>query len=157
MTAPGARVERAAVRLAYHEAGHAVAAALHSYESDITCISVSDRHGGYFAWHGEQYHKAFYHFAGPWCEARLEWSAGPSKRTSPNYHHTLALKREPEDRAACLDALGRGLLPAILTGAEETWAVELEEQWGLVDKVAGWLLCGETVLVAAVTAELPRI
>jgi hypothetical protein len=59
---------------AHHEAGHAVAALLRGAELTSITIDPTPERAGYTGFRGKRWDSQFFTYAGPWAEARSQWT-----------------------------------------------------------------------------------
>jgi hypothetical protein len=138
-------------RVAYHEAGHAVATVLRdgSFERQFTITSADDyrestcslslgRDPGFVAW------------AGLWAQARAEWCVRP--RDEGGHEFVLAdypLTSHPSgsgtDRLIVEQHFASLPWSSMRAGTERVWGMELTRMWPAIQQVAEWLLVGEAV------------
>lgn len=161
----------ALVQRAYHEAGHAVAAAMRGFgHFDEAVLSVRANAGSGIDW-GAAPGPAlpFVAYAGPWAQARARWAelgcAGEDEGGRRFEEHVAdEVLRCPRDAMAV--ALAEYDIATLLRdgGADENecwrwvrgvlfaWRGDLEDMWPVVDAVARDLLGGAAVPIAAVRA-----
>lgn len=138
-------------RIAYHEAGHAVAAVLRDGSSlrplsitsaddypDSTCRLTTGRDPGFVAW------------AGPWSEAYAEWCERPRERGDDefvfaDYHLTVYLSGSHTDWEIVEHNFASLPWASLRAGTERVWGMELTHMWPAIQQVARWLLVGEPV------------
>jgi len=138
-------------RIAYHEAGHAVATVLRdgSYVRPFTITSADDypdrtchlspgRDPGFVAW------------AGPWAQARAEWCERPLESSGDEFvfaDHLLTAYLSGGHTDWLIVEQHFASLPwsSMRAGTERVWGMELTRMWPAIQQVAEWLLVGEPV------------
>jgi len=138
-------------RTAFHQAGHAIATALRDRSSlrpltitatddlrDSTCHRSPGRDPGFVAW------------AGPWAQARAEWSEGPLDKVGDEFvfaDHLLTAYLGGGHPDWVIVEQHFASLPwaSMRAGTERVWGMELSRMWPAIQQVAEWLLVGEPV------------
>ena len=138
-------------RIAYHEAGHAVAAVLRDGSAvrpfsitsaddypDSTCHLSPGRDPGFVAW------------AGPWAQAYAEWcerrlERGGDEFVFADYLLTVYLNGSHTDWVIVEQHFASLPWASMRAGTERVWGTELARMWPAIQQVAEWLLVGEPV------------
>lgn len=144
---------------AYHEAGHAVAAVMRGGRViSISIEPVPGCHDGETWTTQQQWDNSFVYFAGPWAEARRLWPAGTLNNLDEdgltfNTYILGRFLRNPDDTQnyAHWCELDRLMLPVQardyynVSSRENTYGIELEEEWPAISEVARLRLAGVEV------------
>ncbi|MEY8015270.1 hypothetical protein [Mycobacterium servetii] len=158
---------------AYHEAGHAVAAAMRGGgELRSITIEPSAAYLGHTGFRCKPCDTAFVTYAGPWAEARVQWplpSLDGEDEDGASFEDYVAAAflrnagGDGEDYRHACEAdqalLGERFAELVAT-REQFWGFrELDEHWPAVQAVAQLLIAGAAPTDAAVRAlvDRPRI
>jgi hypothetical protein len=138
-------------RIAYHEAGHAVAAVLRDGSSvrPFSITSADDYPGSTcHLWPGRD--PGFVAWAGPWAQARAEWcerslDGGGDGVVFADYLLTVHLSGSRTDWLIVEQHFASLPWASMRAGTERVWGTELTRMWPAIQQVAEWLLVGEPV------------
>lgn len=150
--------------VAFHEAGHAVAAVMRG-GSSLTSVSLDEhRQGeGMTSFRASVFDQPFVVWAGPWAEARQAWGDRPLDGEDEDgcilgdYVGGVFLSQpgDAEQYRLALRALFDLGVPDDLTATTEgIWAREMEDAWSVVEAVAATLLRGEAIDDAEVRSAM---
>lgn len=140
---------------AFHEAGHAVAVILRS--GTIIAIAIrpdgGETHHGATDHYGADWANPFIAYAGPWAEARVQWSRGDIGATTSDgrtFKDFVRLAFEGSADAATYAAYlpheeAWSQDPPTFEAKTARWDEELEDHWSVIRAVAAELLSGGTV------------
>ncbi len=141
--------------VAFHEAGHAVAAVMRG-GSSLTSVSLNEhRHGaGITRFRALVFDQPFVVWAGPWAEARHAWGDRPFDSEDEDgcilddyvAGVFLAQPGDAEGYRLALRALSDlGVPDDAIATTEGIWAREMEGVWPVIEAVAAALLRGEVI------------
>ncbi len=150
---------------AHHESGHAVAAVMRGGTFSNITIEPEGNRFGYIETQVKSYHAAFVAYAGPWAEARAEWTKpldgeDDDGSTFDDYLARAFGRNAGGDlreylRCSLADAAVYGDVNTWLTFASERrWGSELEAKWPVIRQVAELLTSGADLTAEMVLALL---
>lgn len=150
---------------AHHEAGHAVAAVMRGHTLRTITIRLSDGLLGHTLYRGHTWDHAFIAWAGPWAQARCQWSLDGTVELDdehPEEGHIFAdelvgafmsggmedhqaVREGLSEAVAALERQDPALAQEVTHNTEQTWCMELCGMWTVIQQVAQWLLEDRTV------------